>query len=216
MPAFCDLATALRNAALEAATDLTDGGKMELRTGNSPGAAAGASGTLCATIPLNTPAWDPAASGEIALDPPAGVTTIADGTVGHCRVYQSDDATTAFDVKAGGSMPVSSVNTGTDYISTLVNHGWSDGDELEFFIEPGSSGALPSPLVVRTSYFAKNAGTNQLQVEASVGGGALNLGSGFVTGVRIKKADVGVALSSHNGTVTAGTTVTVLDFVVRF
>lgn len=215
MPAYIDMTVALRNDALDAAMALTDGGKLELRTGASPGSGAGASGTLLASFDLNTPAWGAAASGEIDIDPPTAVTATADGTVGHCRVYQSDDTTTAFDVKAGGSMPITAVNTGTEYLTTLVNHGYSDGDELEIFIEPGTSGALPSPLVVRTSYFAKNAATNQLQLEASVGGGAINLGAGFVSGIRFKKADVGVALSAHNGAVTAGTTVNIVSFTVR-
>lgn len=215
MPAYIDPTNALKNAALDAELALTDDGKLEIRTGASPGVNSGPSGTLLATVILKATAWAAASSGAKAIVAPDPVTAAADGTAGHVRVYRTDRSTAAFDVKAGGSMPITAVNTGTNYLTTLVNHGYSDGDELEVFIEPGGAGALPSALAERTSYFAKNAGTNQLQLAATAGGAAIALGSGFVAGIRLKKADVGVALSAHSGVITAGTTITVVSFTVR-
>ena len=94
-----DLSTAAnlarRNAALTAIIGAIDGGsaagKIQIRTGASPGANNTASGTLLATVTLIDPSFGAVSGASATLADPAAVTAAASGTAAHCRVLDSDN-----------------------------------------------------------------------------------------------------------------------------
>lgn len=95
-----NVATVSRNAALDAALDLTDAGAspgyIEIRTGSRPATAnTAATGTVLSTITLNDPAWAAASGGSKALDvtpEPSDASADNTGTAGWGRVYDSTGA----------------------------------------------------------------------------------------------------------------------------
>ncbi len=88
------IATAVRNAMDDAATALTNGGSIQIRTGSKPSSPAdAATGTLLATITLNTPAFGAATSGSASLVTTSlNATAVADGTAGWFRILSSGAA----------------------------------------------------------------------------------------------------------------------------
>ena len=62
------------------------------------------------------------------------------------------------------------VNTGSDVI-TILSHGFLESSKIIF----SSTGTLPSPLVAGTTYYVKNATTNNFQVSTTPGSGAVDL-----------------------------------------
>lgn len=56
---------------------------------------------------------------------------------------------------------------------TLDEHGFVDGDTVQFRAEAG--GSLPSPLVAGTIYYVRDAASHTFKVAASSGGSAINL-----------------------------------------
>jgi hypothetical protein len=212
MPAYIDFTTLRKNAALDAALDVLNGGTVELRTGASPGANNSATGTLLATITLNNPAFAAAAGGEKALNAPPSATAVADGTVGYARFLTSGSVVN-HDIKAGGSFLFNSVDTGTDTITLNANHGLAANDEVEVFVPSG--GSLPGGLAIRTTYYVRNPSGATLQLSATPGGAAIDLTSGFASPVRLKRADVGVAVSSYNGSITTGNAVSIVSYIAR-
>lgn len=109
------VATAARNAALDAIVDLVDAGAgagtLEVRTGSQPANAnTAATGTVLVTFTLADPAFAAAASGAVDIDAdPDVVDSSADntGTAGWARVYDSN-GNAIFDGSVGTS--------GTDFI----------------------------------------------------------------------------------------------------
>lgn len=91
-----NLSIVARNAECEAFSDLLDGGYLEVRTGTQPASVENAAtGTLIATVDLNTPSFATASGGAIVLDPPATVVTVADADVNNItwgRFYTAGDA----------------------------------------------------------------------------------------------------------------------------
>lgn len=77
-----------------------------------------------------------------------------------------DDQTVELQLMA----PAQSVtaDTGTEKI-TLAAHGFADGQAVQF------TGTLPAPLVAGTTYYVRDAATNDFKLAASVGGAAINL-----------------------------------------
>lgn len=95
-----NVATASRNAALDAALDLTDAGAspgyIEIRTGSRPANAnTAATGTILSTITCADPAWAAASGGAKVLDASPDLTDASadnTGTAGWGRVYDSTGA----------------------------------------------------------------------------------------------------------------------------
>lgn len=88
------ISQAAQDAALDTFTALLDGGYIEIRTGSQPtNPDTAASGTLLATITLNSPAFGASSAGVASADI-SGVndTAVADGTAGWCRAYTSGAA----------------------------------------------------------------------------------------------------------------------------
>lgn len=97
------LATATRNAMVDAWAALANGGTIQVRTGAQPATAeTAATGTLLATLAMTTPAFAPAANGsaDIDADPDLEATAVADGTAGWARVLNSTGGT-VFDGSVG-------------------------------------------------------------------------------------------------------------------
>lgn len=83
------LATATRNAMVDAWTALTNGGSIEVYSGTQPASAEDAApGTLLATLTLPADAFADAVSGTASAnaDPDLETTGTADGTAGWARV----------------------------------------------------------------------------------------------------------------------------------
>jgi hypothetical protein len=98
------LSDASANAACNGAAALVNGGSIKIYTGAQPANAnAAASGTLLATLPLNTPAFGNAAAGTAALNA-SGVSAaaVATGTAGYARFCKSDGSA-AWDASIGTS-----------------------------------------------------------------------------------------------------------------
>lgn len=77
------LAIAGRNASIDAVNTLLNGGTLEIRTG-APGAIDSApTGTVLATLNINTAAFSAASAGSAAANAIVDVTATAAGTAGH-------------------------------------------------------------------------------------------------------------------------------------
>lgn len=103
-----------RDDQIDALTALCAGGSIEIRSGTQPAnAAATATGTLLATLTLNSPAFDASSGGSAALDVAPAISDVAAaaGTAGWARVKDSGGAT-VFDGSVG--------TTGTDFIINSV------------------------------------------------------------------------------------------------
>lgn len=91
------LATATRNAMVDAAVDTLDGGAgagtIEIRSGSQPGVNAAATGTLLVTVTLVDPAFGAAAAGSAAVADPGAATGVAAGTAAWFRALDSTGAT---------------------------------------------------------------------------------------------------------------------------
>lgn len=89
------LATATRNALINALTALIDAGAgagtIKVYTGASPGPNAAVTGTLLATFTLNDPAFGAGAAGVATMDntPVPTATGLAAGTAGYFRLEDS-------------------------------------------------------------------------------------------------------------------------------
>ena len=113
-----ELATATRNAGLDAIVDLIDGGAgagtMQIRTGAKPGVGNAASGTLLATVTFADPAFGASSSGSASLTDPASVTAVATGTAGHVRILDSNSTVimdgTVTATGGGGDVTLSSTS----------------------------------------------------------------------------------------------------------
>ncbi len=90
---------ATRTVLADALTDLVDGGTIEIRSGTRPAAAAdAATGTLLATIDLESPSFGGASSGVARGPNPDAIAAVAAGTATWFRAKRSN-ASTAFDGK---------------------------------------------------------------------------------------------------------------------
>lgn len=208
MAALLDINDAWANAALDACPSLNNG-TIEIRTGNPPGIGAAATGTLLATLGLNATAFAAAAARQRVANAITAAVAAADGTAGYARLKASGGTAVA-DVKAGGSYIVTrSGNT----LTANVNHGYSAGDEVEFF----TSGVLINGLVAYRKYYVIAAGltATQFRVSETLGGGEVTLSDDGTGTQRVKNADVGLALSSSGGGVLAGIDVEVSSLILR-
>lgn len=216
MPAYAQVKVELKDAALAAMLALLDDGKVEIRTGAGAGIENAASGSVLSTHQLDNPAFDAPSGGEATMAAVSDVTATGSGTAGHARFYQSDDSTGGIECSVGGSNPMTAVNTTSEVITLLAAHGWSADTEVELFLEP--AGVLPTstPQVAeRTSYYIRSPSGADTQLAATPGGAAINFtaaGSGW----RLKLASTAIALSSVDGSVAAGNTVSILDVAIRF
>lgn len=94
---------AVRDAVSAAFLALFPGATLTIRTGAAPGAANTATGTVLATITLDTPAFEDTGDGVINLpDPIVDASADADGTAAHFRVV-SADTTKVFEGTVGTS-----------------------------------------------------------------------------------------------------------------
>jgi hypothetical protein len=88
---------ATRTVLVDALTDLIDGGSIEIRSGTRPASAAdAATGTLLATITLESPSFAGGSAGVATVADPDPVDADADGTASWFRAFTSG-AATAFD-----------------------------------------------------------------------------------------------------------------------
>lgn len=113
---------ALRHSMGGLVTAAIDGGSgpgvIEIRTGSRPATPETAvTGTLLATITLQDPSFAAWSSGSSAVNDPAGVTAVADGTAGYCRVKDSAGNTvmdgTVTATGGGGDLTIASVSITT-------------------------------------------------------------------------------------------------------
>lgn len=78
------------NAAVDAITDLLDGGTLELRTGSKPALPSdAATGTLLVTITLGTPSFTVASARSATITDPAAVAAVATGRAAWFRARSS-------------------------------------------------------------------------------------------------------------------------------
>lgn len=82
-------ANGVSNAMVDAATDLLDGGTIEVRSGSAPGVANTATGTVLATFTLPTPSFGTASSKVATLGSVSSVNGSATGTAGYFRLKSS-------------------------------------------------------------------------------------------------------------------------------
>lgn len=84
-----------RNAECQALSDALDGGYFEVRTGTQPASVDdAATGTLIATVVLNTPSFLTPSGGSMVLDGPPTVLCVADADVDNItwgRFYTATD-----------------------------------------------------------------------------------------------------------------------------
>lgn len=75
-------------------------------------------------------------------------------------------------------------------VDTIImpDHTLSDADEVIFLSAAGAS--LPSGITEGTRYFVVNSSADQFQIEATVGGGAINIGNGDGRGARLTPKSV--------------------------
>lgn len=66
---------------------------------------------------------------------------------------------------------VASVDTGAETITFTQPHGWTSNMPVRFF----TSGTIPTGITAGTTYYAIPVDTHTVQVEASIGGGAVNI-----------------------------------------
>jgi len=89
-------------------------------------------------------------------------------------IRRSEDEAYALIIKGGVSsyktFATTDVAIATETI-TATGHTLTNGDRIQFT----TTNTLPAPLVKDTSYFVINSATNTFKVEASVGGGAVNI-----------------------------------------
>lgn len=86
------LGEAIRNSMLEEVSAAAAGGTLNIYSGTQPAnAGTAASGTLLATLTLNSPAFAAASGGAIVVDvdPAVATTGLADGTAGWARLLSS-------------------------------------------------------------------------------------------------------------------------------
>lgn len=118
------ISNAVRNAAADAATGVFDGGtgRVNIYTGSKPATpATAATGTLLATLSLNSDAADPAVNGTADFNAITSDTTAdASGTAGWFRIYNSDETAPG---SAGGA---------TDNRIDGTCSGPGGGGDLEF------------------------------------------------------------------------------------
>lgn len=116
------LATATQNAGCAAMASRPDAGAgagtVQIRSGSRPASAnSSATGTLLATVTLQDPAYGSPTNGIAALNDPAAVTGVADGTASWFRVLDStggtcwDGSVTA--TGGGGDMTLATTTIGT-------------------------------------------------------------------------------------------------------
>ncbi len=93
----------------------------------------------------------------------------------------------------GGSSATVTITIATPGVVSWAGHGLSNGQALQL----KTSGALPTGLTAGTVYYVVNAGTDDFQLEASVGGGAIAT-SGSQSGTHTA-ASIGANEVSGNG-----------------
>lgn len=85
------ISTGLRDALINAAAGLYDGGVLEIRTGAPPGPNAADGGTLLVSIDLPNPAFGSASGGSASLAGDWTAAAVAAGTAAHFRLKQAGD-----------------------------------------------------------------------------------------------------------------------------
>jgi len=120
--------TETRNAALDAANALLNGGEVEIRTGSPAAINSAPSGTVLATFTLPATAFQAAASGTSAANLPSDVTASATGTAGHYVALTSGGAARRNGV-VGVEMTISStsITTGDTISMTAFNYAQAEG-----------------------------------------------------------------------------------------
>jgi len=105
-----------------------------------------------------------------------GAITVATGKilrVIHDQIVTYSPVTNASIVPTATGWPVANACTmdiSTDYV-TLAGHGYTNAEKVIF----NSTGTLPTGLVDGTTYYVRDKTTDTFKVEASVGGGAIDL-----------------------------------------
>lgn len=105
-----------------------------------------------------------------------GAITVATGKilrVIHDQIVTYSPVTNASIVPTATGWPVAracTMDISTDYV-TLAGHGYTNAEKVIF----NSTGTLPTGLVDGTTYYVRDKTTDTFKVEASVGGGAIDL-----------------------------------------
>ena len=211
MPVQISISAEGKNEALDALLSNTNGGRLKIYSGAAPGPDNAATGTLLANLALGNPAFDPAVAGSATAAAITDALASAPGTAGYGRLTKADTTTGVVEIAAGGSWVTTFANVANQG-TTNVAHGLGDGVAVEVFAE--GAGTLPAELSSNTTYYTKNAAASVFQLEASIGGGVIDLTTDGTGTIRLKLATTGIALASSDGTVAAGVTVSVASFVV--
>jgi len=209
--AVLDLSDAAVHAMLDALPSMNSG-TLVLRTGSAPGIGSAESGTLIATLTLNSTAFAAASSRKRVANSIADVTSVASGTPGYGR-FKTSGGTAVADIKAGGSWVITFSSSSGLLGTTNVAHSLVDDTAVEVFAE--GAGTLPTGLSANTTYYVRSASGSTLKFATTAGGSAIaytDAGSGTL---RLKLATTGIALQSADGSVAAGITVGVASAEIR-
>ena len=90
-----DAVDAMRDAGVNDVVGKADGGEVRIYSGTAPGVGEAATGTLLATIALQSPAFSTSSDGSgqaTAQGLPLSATAAEDGTAGYVRVLDDTDA----------------------------------------------------------------------------------------------------------------------------
>jgi len=129
------MSVAVRNARLNAIeSTIGTSAVLKIRTGAPPGIASADSGTVLATLNLDSDWMGDASSGSKALAGTWSDTSAdADGTAGHFRLYASDGTTqhmegTITATSGGGDMELDNTSIATGQTVTITTFTLTDGN----------------------------------------------------------------------------------------
>ena len=124
-----DAVDAMRDAGANEVAGKADGGELRVYSGTAPGPGEAATGTLLATISLQTPAFSTSSDGSGAVTAqglPLSATAAEDGTAGYVRVLDDTDAVLWEDGDVGTSgNNVEFDDTAIEEGGTVTVTGWT-------------------------------------------------------------------------------------------
>jgi hypothetical protein len=143
-----------------------------------------------------------------AWDLRAGVTV--GSTTGKLQVNCRNGATLAT-YDQGAPLSVSSIDTGTDYLTTAAAHGYSDNQTVMI----NYNSTAPGGLDYSTTYYVRNPTATTFQLSTTSGGAAIDITSGGTAPIMVYQfqlssgtTDIWDTIDEYNGAATATPTYT--------